>query len=375
MTETEVFKQMITKYFNQNERTGKEKKEYEKFNPESSIKLVESIPAIQKKLGYTFPDQYVNFLKAEGLGSYLNDCGEDLFIYNENDLYEFNYTPHNHGESAFEELQGYLLFGQDGGECSYFFDPSNLLGFGTDAVYRIDRDVLEKEYFELLAKDFKEFFSFFIENKELPTTRPFYTEPEEPPKGKGEAIVQRIQQEAQKEPDVYKKLQSDMNQIKSYLEFIDSKYTNMDSDYGYEYGYNMNDKDFYIINELEVHFDRKLPIEYLYLLNMLRGGYYRSPNLFLEFSAYDGLEFYNLSKKANKKLSKQLVFANIPLLNGISYLVFLDMNNILGNGSSAIYMLPDEAKKLTEASFIAKDFVDLFRLIAENQKLNTEPIG
>ena len=375
MTETEVFKQMITKYFDQNERTRKEKKEYEKFNPESSIELVEKLPVIQKKLGYTFPEQYVNFLQAGGLGSYLNDLGEDLFIYNENDLYEFNYTPHNHGESAFEELQGYLLFGQDGGECSYFFDPSNLLGYGTDAVYRIDRDVLEKEDFELLAKGFKEFFSFFIENKELPTTRPFYTEPEEHPKDEGEAVVQRILHEAQKEPDVYKKIQDDMKQIKTYLDFIDSKCTGIDSDYGYEHGYNMDNKKFYIINKLETYFGYSLPIAYLYLLITLRGGYYKSPNLYIEFAAAAGLEYYNLHKKNNKKLSKQLVFANIPSLNSISYLVFLDMNNLIGSSSSAIYMIPEKSKKLTDACYIAKDFVDLFRLIAENKELNTEPIG
>jgi hypothetical protein len=380
MTQTEMFKQMIAKYFEQDERTLEEKKEYDKFNPESSVELVRKLPAIQKKLGCTFPDLYVNFLQAGGLSSYLNDRGYDLFIYNEQDLYEFNYTTHHHGESAFEEMEGYLLFGQDGGECSYFFDPTNILGYGADAVYRIDRAVLERKAFELLAKDFKEFFSIFVENKELPHTRPFYVKPEEPPKGEGEAVVQRIQQDAQRNPAGYKKLQADMKQIKSYLAFIDSKCTDIDSDYSYECGYNMSDKDFYIVNKLEAHFNRVLPIEYLYLLNTLRGGFYQSPNIFFHFNNDLELTIYNLDPKANKQIKDMLVFGYVPShlrlsSDNVFDFVFLDMNNRLGNGPSAIYMLPDKAKKLSEASYIAKDFVDLFRLIAENEQLNTKPVG
>jgi hypothetical protein len=37
-------------------------------------------------------------------------------------------------------------------------------------------------------------------------------------------------------------------------------------------------------------------------------------------------------------------------------------------------MLPDKEKKLTDACYIDKDFVDLFRLIAK-KKPNTTPVG
>lgn len=54
---------------------------------------------------------------------------------------------------------------------------------------------------------------------------------------------------------------------------------------------------------------------------------------------------------------------------------FFDPTNKLGNGSDAIYLISEKSKKLEETRYVAKDIVDLFRIFAEGEELNTTPIG
>jgi len=54
---------------------------------------------------------------------------------------------------------------------------------------------------------------------------------------------------------------------------------------------------------------------------------------------------------------------------------FIDTLNKLGNGAEAIYIISEKSKKLEEACYVAKDIVDLFRIFAEGEELNTTPIG
>ena len=56
-------------------------------------------------------------------------------------------------------------------------------------------------------------------------------------------------------------------------------------------------------------------------------------------------------------------------------LFFIDVTNQIGNGSEAIYIISENSKKLEEACYVAKDIVDLFRIFAEGEELNTTPIG
>ena len=56
-------------------------------------------------------------------------------------------------------------------------------------------------------------------------------------------------------------------------------------------------------------------------------------------------------------------------------LFFIDPTDKLGNGSNAIYVISSKSKKLEEACYVAKDIVDLFRIFAEGEELNTTPIG
>lgn len=54
---------------------------------------------------------------------------------------------------------------------------------------------------------------------------------------------------------------------------------------------------------------------------------------------------------------------------------FIDTNDRLGNGPEAVYIICEKSKELEEACYVAKDFVDLFRIFAEGEELNTTPIG
>ena len=54
---------------------------------------------------------------------------------------------------------------------------------------------------------------------------------------------------------------------------------------------------------------------------------------------------------------------------------FVDPTNKLGRGADAVYIIYTKSKKLEEACYVAKDIVDLFRIFAEGEELNTTPIG
>jgi hypothetical protein len=144
-----------------NERTQDEQKQYYTNVIRNSASFLNNLSDIERKLGLKFPSQYAEFIKADGLSGYTNDKFE-LYLYDEQDIDEFNI-----GDSRFEEMKEYLLFGQDGGSNTYFFDPDNILNMGNEAVYRVARSAVDKSAFTLLANDFKEFFNLMIANKEL----------------------------------------------------------------------------------------------------------------------------------------------------------------------------------------------------------------
>ena len=54
---------------------------------------------------------------------------------------------------------------------------------------------------------------------------------------------------------------------------------------------------------------------------------------------------------------------------------FIDTQNKLGTGPESIYIISEKSKKLEEACYVAKDIVDLFRIFAEGEEINTTPIG
>ena len=54
---------------------------------------------------------------------------------------------------------------------------------------------------------------------------------------------------------------------------------------------------------------------------------------------------------------------------------FVDPTNKLGRGTDAVYIIYTKSKKLEEACYVAKDIVDLFRIFAEGEELNTTPVG
>ncbi len=139
MKTAEQFKEILARYYQRDEST---KAEYESFiikKAEASMrKLFESLPSIEKKFNLTLPGEYKAFVEAAcswGLWGKSNEFG----IYDERDIYEFNFIGSHEGCSSIEEMKDYFMFGQDTGECSYFFDPFDRLGYGIDAVWRVDR--------------------------------------------------------------------------------------------------------------------------------------------------------------------------------------------------------------------------------------------
>ena len=75
----------------------------------------------------------------------------------------------------------------------------------------------------------------------------------------------------------------------------------------------------------------------------------------------------------NIALNKSSLFIDI---NGSDWdYIFIDYQNKLGKGAEAIYIISEKSKKLEEACYVAKDIVDLFRIFAEGEELNTTPIG
>ena len=123
------------------------------------------------------------------------------------------------------------------------------------------------------------------------------------------------------------------------------------------------------------------PVEFIYELLNLRSFAFSLKNLRVEAIILEQFEKFNIGKKSKKHLHDVLVFAlNKSSLfidiNGSDWdYIFIDYQNKLGKGAEAIYIISESSKKLEEACYVAKDIVDLFRIFAEGEELNTTPIG
>ena len=123
------------------------------------------------------------------------------------------------------------------------------------------------------------------------------------------------------------------------------------------------------------------PHSFVFILLKLENFSFSLLNISFQMLLDERLEAFNIGKKAKKYLKDMFVFAynsNSLFLNiNGSYFdyFFIDPTNKLGNGTDAIYVISEKSKKLEEACYVAKDIVDLFRIFAEGEELNTTPIG
>ncbi len=139
MKTVEDFKRIIAQYYNLDEEAKKEYEEFVNGNGKAYLqKLFDSIPAIEKKFNLKLPEMYKTFVEAKVAWS-LYGKENEFRTYDEQEIYEFNYIGTHQGNSSLEEMKDYFIFGQDYGECSYFFDPKNLLGFGVETIWKVNR--------------------------------------------------------------------------------------------------------------------------------------------------------------------------------------------------------------------------------------------
>ena len=348
MIKKNCYKSLIDQYYNLNEKTKEEKSHYEKAALLESQAFISNIIEIQNKLGKKFPHEYVDFISSGGLTGFENDYFQ-IYLYNEKDLYEFNI-----GESSYEEMKDFICFGQDGGSYTYFFDPTNKLDNGTEAVYRVSRSTLGKEYFIFLSKDFKSLFSSLLKNQQLNSDylkKKIQSSENDKlsEQNKGLEILNTIRQSSSQN----QKIQIELDKVISIISNLPD----------YEYGYNMTDEDFYIIEKIQNEYSTQLPNFYLCLLDKLRGGSYSS--VFFWFQLYDrgGLEAYNFDEK--KEIFKDFIIIGTDIkMNPL----FIDPKKLLSINNEAIYYIEKKARKITDATKIANNFLELFNLLLSDQK-------
>ncbi len=304
-----------------------------------STNFINSIKKIEQSVGLKFPKDYLSFIEAGGLRHFENE-GFQIYLYDDKDIIEFN-----RGDSSYPNLQSYLLFGQDEGSYSYFFDTNNLLGKGKDAVYRIDRGLLSKEYFIFLSKDFISFFHKMIDNEDLSSEYIF-----------------KLIHTFTKNQSTYKQIKDKFNM--DTIQEIDnfkSLFTKLD---GYDLGYNMNDEDFTILDEIETRNRYSITFDYKVFLSEFRGGTYWSKKLLIDFYADDGLSDKNITdnEKNEDKHADFFIFASTDKQQEL----YFDPKNELGHGPNAVYITSLTSQDLSKGIFFADNLHILFQKLVND---------
>lgn len=334
-------------------------------------KLYDSIPEIEKNFNLILPHEYKNFIAADSAwGLYGKE--NDFRVYDEKEIYEFNYIGRLKGNSSLEEMHDYFIFGQDEGDCSYFFDPYNKLGYGTESVWKIDRTALRDgtKWFDLISENFYTFTEDYVNKKEQDQNYVFNLKWKSS-NALTDDYVHYLENRCEQLLEDKKRLQETLGHLKEFTERMKERYEVFRTK-DFE-----NDECFNYIKNNEELFFNNMPLIYLLYIIIKEGDIFlRSNKVTLEFLS-------DLLEKHNKFLEKKKMFAfyynERSLLSAGDILAwdlfFIDPTNKLGNGSDAIYIISSKSTKLEEACYVAKDIVDLFRIFAEGGELNTTPIG
>ncbi|MDD5929644.1 MAG: SMI1/KNR4 family protein [Spirochaetales bacterium] len=372
MATVEQFKELINRYYQRDDET---KEQYEEFIASehaalSLKKLYESILQIEKTFNHTLPQEYINFIEADYAWG-IDGKENDFRLYDVKEIYDFNYIGNHRGNSSIEEMKDYFIFGQDDGECSYFFDLFNKLGYGPDTVWKINRGFVDNKntWFDLISENFFDFIQACIEKKDIDSNYVFYSESNEYD-FTSKNYVTYLAKECETIFEHSGNKQNDFNQIKNYLNIITAKFNDC-------YFEDFNDDHFIFVKENEEEFFKNAALtNLLYVIINTHFVILDSKKIRFLFLTS------NILKKHNSTFWKKkfFVFAcnehSVLSANPLSWdLFFIDPTDKLGNGSNAIYMINENSKKIEDACYVAKDIVDLFRIFAEGEEINTTPIG
>lgn len=375
MNDKEKIQDIFNRFYNYNEETQKVKKEFLE-NKDSCSELLKNalraICEIEEQLNISFAEQYKEFLKAE-IGNYIynpDSIIDEFRAYDAKELYEFNYVGEKVGHSAIEELKDFLIVGQDEGECSYFFDIHDTLGRGIDTFWRVNRSSCSN--FQIVGNTFIDFLNDVANRKAIDAITPFEQKEEPIPENVKDILVEKLS--GQISADELHSIDGDIMTIKNYLAMIRQK----DDLFCLSKYWNEH-----IATLIKLHdvMNDTFPHSFVFILLKLENFSFSLLNISFQMLLDERLEAFNIGKKAKKYLKDMFVFAynsNSLFLNiNGSYFdyFFIDPTNKLGNGTDAIYVISEKSKKLEEACYVAKDIVDLFRIFAEGEELNTTPIG
>lgn len=364
------FSTLFEKYYIRDDLSKKEYEDFKNGNDKDSLQeLFDSFRSIEKDFNLKLPEMYKNFVEAKVAWG-VDGANNSFRLYDKKELYEFNYIGFYQGNSSLEEMKDYFLFGQDDGECSYFFDPFNKLGYGIDTVWKINRGFVgsNNTWFDLISENFYDFVEACVEKKDSDSNYVFYTELDSCDFTTNDYVTY-LANECKKIVEDTKNTEREIEKIKDYLNIISTRMGDYYEDF--------NDEHFIFIKENEdVFFENIALANLLYVIININFIILNSKKMRFLFLTSGVLKKHNsaLWKK------KMFVFAcnEHTLLSNDSLswdLFFIDPTNKLGNGSDAIYLISEKSKKLEEACYVAKDIVDLFRIFAEGEELNTTPIG
>lgn len=374
MNNKEKIQNAFNCFYNYNEDTQKIRNEFFE-NQEFYLKLLkttlQAINEIEEKLCITVSEQYKDFLKAE-IGNYIYnpDSTDEFRAYDAQELFSFNYIGDDVGYNAIEELKDFLIVGQDNGEYSYFFDIQNTLNHGTDTFWRVNRSSCSN--FEIAGNSFIDFLTEVSARRKIKKIIPFEQKKADIPENIKEIFIEKLSSQLSK--DKLQSINENISTIKNFFSIIRQKDDLFClSEYWDEHIQSLMNI-FYLMNE-------SFPNAFVLVLVNIGDVSFSLPNISFELLLGEKLEAFNIRKKAKKYLKDMFVFSfnsNSLFLeiNG-SYFdyFFIDTLNKLGNGAEAIYIISEKSKKLEEACYVAKDIVDLFRIFAEGEELNTTPIG
>lgn len=365
MNNVDKFKEIFQKYYKRDVITLKQQKDMDTNSLKKLKEHFNSISRMERKLHIKIPELYKSFIESES-GWYIKGDKEEINLYNETEIYEFNYIGEFKGASSFEELKDLFVIGQDNGEYWYFMDPLNKLGYGKESVWKVDCSSCTKSNFELIADNFLKLADKYCNKDDSIISKPFSNENIQP---QGYSIDDVINKYLGKnknflniENDIYIK-------IEKYFDLMKEKNITCRIK---KYYNSSGDKSQYIIPTL-----KNLSYEILYLIQNFRFSIYSD----VIFDTMCNEEFIdkNYGKDSLHILKDMFVFASTNKSifcsekeNSSDYF-FVDPQNQLGKGPDAIYVICNKSKDLEEAYYVAKDIVDLFKML-EKYDIKNLPI-
>ncbi len=379
MTDVEKIREIFKAYYN---RDGNGKVDDSDFfvevGDEKMNSFYQAIPELEEKTGKKFPEQYKAFIQA-GCGWTISSMEGTIFsAYLANDiLYFHNYYERNKRDN--QTFAKCLIIGQDCCDGIYFMDVNNVLGHGSDCVWKSGL-VFNKSLCDIYGDNFIEFLENMAFKEKIPIKTPFFGSPKINDYLPEEEPLTILQNQIKQDQKLFEKTENDKKYVDEIFSKIELENTERVSVYKTFYNEKCSLRG---LENVKARFKSQIPLEFLSLYAYLKENFsMENEDVDIRINLRDNEDIYEEDEFVIDYLKKMLIIGTIEgkVMQRIIDsdkgwpMLFMDVDNLLGYGNQVIYEIPLYAKTIGESCIIANDYRDLVRKIYEEEEIVLEPI-